>query len=87
MEAIVDYKELLEDVEEAIAVYTSDELDTEDGGEDSNVNLKDWKAEGKKRLDTARQALGYLCEPVPRPREMEQYIQYFCVITWPGTFD
>ncbi|QDT32057.1 type I restriction endonuclease subunit R [Thalassoglobus polymorphus] len=75
---IVDYKELLEDVQEAIAVYTSDELDTEDGDEDSNVTLKDWKAEGKKRLDTARQALGYLCEPVPQPREMEQYLHYFC---------
>lgn len=75
---IVDYKELLEDVQEAIAVYSSDELDTEDGGEDSNVSLKDWKAEGKKRLDTARQALGYLCDPVLQPKEMEQYLQYFC---------
>ena len=75
---IVDYKELLEDVQEAIAVYTSDELDTEDGGEDSNVELKDWKAEGKKRLDEARQALAYLCEPVAQPREVEQYLRYFC---------
>jgi type I restriction enzyme R subunit len=29
-------------------------------------------------LDTAREALQYLCEPVPLPREVEQYLHYFC---------
>jgi type I restriction enzyme, R subunit len=76
---IVDFKELFGEVEEAIAVYTSDELDTDTGnGGDNNVHLKDWLAEGKKRLDQAREALRYLCEPVPLPREVEQYLHYFC---------
>ena len=76
---IVDFKELLEDVEEAVAVYSSDELDIDEGGGgDNNVKLKGWLAEGKKQLDAAREALYYLCAPVPPPREMEQYLHYFC---------
>lgn len=76
---IVDYKELFGDVQQAIAVYSSDELDidTGDGGE-NNVHLKNWLVEGKKQLDDTRQALAYLCEPVPQPREVEQYLHYFC---------
>ncbi|QOY86159.1 type I restriction endonuclease subunit R [Paludibaculum fermentans] len=76
---IVDYKELLEDVQQAIAVYSSDELDIDDGGGgDNNVHLKDWRVEGKKKLDEARESLCYLCEPVALPREVEQYLHYFC---------
>ena len=76
---IIDFKELLEDVEEAVAVYSSDELDIDEGGGgDNNVKLKGWLAEGKKQLDAAREALHYLCAPVPPPREMEQYLHYFC---------
>jgi type I restriction enzyme R subunit len=76
---IVDFKKLLEDVEEAIAVYSSDELDIDQGsGGTNNVELKDWLKEGRKQLDAAREALRYLCGPVPPPREMEQFLQYFC---------
>ncbi len=78
---IVDFKELFGDVQQAIAVYSSDELDSGNGegeGEDNNVKLKNWLTEGKAALDAAREALQYLCEPVPLPREMEQYIHYFC---------
>jgi type I restriction enzyme R subunit len=76
---IVDFKELFGDVQEAIAVYNSDELDTDQGGGgDNNVHLKDWLTEGKRKLDEAREALRYLCEPVPLPREVEQYLHYFC---------
>ncbi len=76
---IVDYKELFGEVEEAIAVYSSDELDTDPGnGGDNNVHLKDWLVEGRKKLDAAREALRYLCEPVLPPREVEQYLRYFC---------
>ena len=75
----MDFKELFGDVQEAIAVYSSDELDTDQGGGgDNNVHLKDWLAEGKRKLDEAREALRYLCEPVPLPREVEQYLHYFC---------
>lgn len=76
---IVDFKELFGEVQEAIAVYNSDELDTDQGGGgENNVHLKDWLAEGKKQLDLTREALRYLCEPVPLPREVEQYLRYFC---------
>jgi type I restriction enzyme R subunit len=76
---IVDYKELFGDVQQAIAVYNSDELDTDIGnGGENNVHLKDWLEEGRRRLDEAREALHYLCEPVAPPREVEQYLHYFC---------
>src|SRR5205823_5866342 len=70
---------LFDDVQEAIAVYSSDELDIDQGnGGTNNVELKDWLKEGKKQLDAAREALRYLCEPVPLPREMEPFLHYFC---------
>jgi type I restriction enzyme, R subunit len=76
---IVDFKELFGNVQEAIAVYSSDELDIDQGnGGENNVELKDWRVEGKKQLDAAREALRYLCDPVPPPRDMEQYLHYFC---------
>jgi len=66
-------------VEQAIAVYNSDELDTDPGnGGDNNVHLKDWLAEGRRKLDEAREAVRYLCEPVFPPREVEQFLHYFC---------
>ncbi len=76
---IVDFKELFGDVQQAIAVYSSDELDIDEGcGGSNNITLKDWLKEGKARLDAAREALKYLCEPIPSPREVEQYLHYFC---------
>jgi type I restriction enzyme R subunit len=75
---IVDFKELFQDVQNSIAVYSSDELDIDVDGKDGNVIVKDWLVEGKVQLDAAREALRYLCEPVAQPREMEQYLQYFC---------
>ncbi len=76
---IVDFKELFGEVQEAIAVYNSDELDLDPGnGGDNNVYLMSWLAGGKKKLDEAREALRYLCEPVAQPREVEQFLRYFC---------
>ena len=76
---IVDFKKLYSDVEEAIAVYSSDELDTDEGdGGDNNVHLKNWLQEGRKRLEESREALSYLCHSVPLPREVEQFLRYFC---------
>ena len=76
---IVDFKELFGDVQQAIAVYSSDELDIEEGSRRSNnIHLKDWLKEGKKKLDAARESLNFSCEPVPAPREVEQYLHYFC---------
>jgi type I restriction enzyme, R subunit len=76
---IVDFKELFGDVQDAISVYTSDELDTEESSSgENNVELKNWLVEGKKKLDDAREAIKYLCDPVAHPKEMEQFIAYFC---------
>jgi len=75
---IVDFKEMFGKLQEAIAVYSSDELDIDEGGSDNNINVKDWLIEGKRQLDAYREALHYLCEPVLPPREMEQYLYYFC---------
>ncbi|SBT06761.1 Type I restriction-modification system, restriction subunit R [Candidatus Accumulibacter aalborgensis] len=76
---IVDFKELFGDVQQAIAVYSSDELDIDEGqGGDNNVHLKNWLEEGRTQLDAAREALRYLCEPVALPREIEQFLHYFC---------
>ncbi len=76
---IVDFKALFTDVQEAIAVYSSDELDIDEGnGGGNNVELKDWLKEGRKKLDATREALQYLCAPVPLPREVEQFLHYFC---------
>ena len=76
---IVDFKELFGDVQEAIAIYSSDELDTDEGnGGDNNVKIKNWLEEGKKRLNEALEAVRYHCEPVAPPLEVEQYLHYFC---------
>ena len=76
---ITDFKELFGEVQEALAVYSSDELDTDPGnGGDNNVHLKDWLDEGKKKLDETLEALRYLCEPVALPREVEQFLHYIC---------
>jgi type I restriction enzyme, R subunit len=76
---IVDFKKMFGDVQEAIAVYSSDELDIDQGsGGENNVQLSNWIDDAKKKLETARQAISYLCDPVPLPREVEQYLYYFC---------
>lgn len=76
---IVDFKALFGKVEEAIAVYSADDLDTEGASAAANnVELKDWRKEGRRQLEEAHEALRYLCEPVSPPRELEQYLRYFC---------
>jgi type I restriction enzyme R subunit len=76
---IVDFKELFGDVQHTLAVYNSDELDLDDGGDaENNVKLKSWLEEGRHQVESQREALRHLCEPVPPPREVEQFIFYFC---------
>ena len=76
---IVDFQELFGRVQHAIAVYNSDELDTDQGsGGDNNVEIKNWLEEGRKHLDEARETLKFLCEPIPLPRKVEQFLRYFC---------
>ena len=76
---IVDFKELFGKVQEAISVYSSDQLEVDaKDGQDGNVTLKNWIAEGARKLEESREALLHLCEPVLAPRDVEQFIGYFC---------
>jgi type I restriction enzyme R subunit len=76
---IIDYERQFSDVQKAIAVYNSDELDIDQGnGGGNNIHLKNWLDEGRKQLEETRESLHYLCEPVAQPRALEQFIQYFC---------
>ncbi|MBJ6981670.1 HsdR family type I site-specific deoxyribonuclease [Luteimonas sp. MC1572] len=76
---IVDFKELYGKVQEAISVYSSDQLEVDSrDGQDGNVTLKNWIAEGTRKLEESREALLHLCEPVLAPRDLEQFIGYFC---------
>ncbi|NUQ24839.1 MAG: HsdR family type I site-specific deoxyribonuclease [Saprospiraceae bacterium] len=75
---IVDYKNLFDKVENAVAVYTS-ELDYDEfEKEDVDILLKDRLSAGKERLDKALEDLHYLCEPVLPPKDTLAYIHYFC---------
>ena len=74
---IVDYKGLLQKVEKAIAVYTS-ELDTSSGGEGDAIALKDRLEMGRERLDEAIEVYALVCEPVDPPKEELQFMRYFC---------
>lgn len=74
---IVDYKDLFNKVENAIAVYTS-ELDDSAGGADPQVMLKDRLEQGRERLNDVLEALALLCEPVEPPKGELQHIHYFC---------
>jgi type I restriction enzyme, R subunit len=74
---IVDYKDLFKNVENAIAVYTS-ELDHSARGPDPEVLLQDRLKIGKERLDNAFEALALLCEPVEPPNGELEHIHYFC---------
>lgn len=73
---IIDYKDLFGSLEGAMTDYTSGALDGY-AKEDVSGLLKDRLKEGKKRLEAAREAVKAHCEPVPQPRNTEQYFAYF----------
>ncbi len=74
---IVDYKDLFQRVENAIAVYTS-ELDHSSEGADPEIMIKDRLTKGRERLDNALEAVALLCEPVEPPKGELKHIHYFC---------
>ena len=74
---IVDYKDLFNKVEGAIAVY-SEELDYEEDQPKPEINVQDRLNFCRKRLDTAIEAIEELCEPVEPPKEASNYIHFFC---------
>ena len=73
----MDYKDLFNKVQNAIAVYTS-ELDHSAPGPAPEVLLQDRMKKGKERLDSTLEALALLCESVEEPKGELEHIHYFC---------
>jgi type I restriction enzyme R subunit len=74
---IVDYKDLFNKVKGAISVYTK-QLDDQDEGNKSQINMQDRLDKGRETLEAAREAFGKLCEPVAMPKSELDHIRYFC---------
>jgi type I restriction enzyme R subunit len=75
---IVDYKDLFKKVENAIAVYSSDDLDHSSGGPDPDVLLQDRLTKAKERLDDALEQEALLAEPVAPPKDELAILHHFC---------
>ena len=74
---IVDYKDLFGSLERAMTDYTGEAFENFDD-EDVEGLLKDRLEKGRERLEDAREAIEALCEPVDPPKEIQDYIRYFC---------
>jgi type I restriction enzyme, R subunit len=74
---IVDYKDLFEKLKGAVTDYTSGALEGYDP-EDIAGLLTNRLEKGKDRLDETLEMVRALCEPVPLPRNREDYLHYFC---------
>lgn len=74
---IIDYKNLLDNLNKSITDYTSDAFDAFDA-EDVNGLLTDRLVKAKERLNDAIEALHQLCLSVPPPMQLEQFYHYFC---------
>jgi type I restriction enzyme R subunit len=75
---IVDYKDLFKKVENAISVYSSDDLDHSSGGPDPDVLLQDRLKKSKERLDDALEQEALLAEPVAPPKDELAILHHFC---------
>ena len=69
---IIDYKNLIENLNRSITDYTSDAFDAFDA-EDVKGLLTDRLVKAKERLEDAVEALHQLCADVPEPKRTEQY--------------
>ena len=74
---IIDYKNLLDNLNKSITDYTSDAFDAFDV-EDVKGLLTDRLVKAKERLEDAIEALHQLCLDVPAPKQLEQFYHYFC---------
>jgi type I restriction enzyme R subunit len=75
---IVDYKDLFKKVEQAISVYSSEDLDKSAGGPDPDVLLKDRLQAAKERLDLALEQEALLAQPVAPPMDELAILHHFC---------
>ncbi|MBD2135891.1 HsdR family type I site-specific deoxyribonuclease [Sphaerospermopsis sp. FACHB-1094] len=74
---IIDYKDLFKSLEKSVYDYTSAAFSEYDS-DDINGLLTDRLEKGKNDLETAREAVKALCEPVKYPYDTPDYIKYFC---------
>ena len=74
---IIDYKDLFNSLESAVADYTGDALDGYDR-EDVAGPLENRLEKARERLEEARENVREICEPVPLPRSTIDYLHYFC---------
>lgn len=74
---IVDYKNLFNSLNRSIADYTSDAFDS---FEDKDVQglLVNRLIKAKERMDDALEAIHQLCIGVEPPKQIEQFIKFFC---------
>ena len=76
--SIVDYKDLFKKVENAIAVYSRDDLDHESGCIDPDVILQDRLTKARERLEQALEQEALLAEPVAPPMDELAILHHFC---------
>jgi type I restriction enzyme R subunit len=74
---IVDYKNLFDSLNKSISDYTSEAFDKFDD-EDVKGLLLSRQEKARDVLQDALETLHQLCEPVESPKQLEQYIKYFC---------
>lgn len=74
---IVDYKNLFNSLNQSIADYTSDAFDDFEE-EDVKGLLVDRLAKAKERLEDALETVYELTKNVEAPKQIEQYIKFFC---------
>ncbi len=74
---IVDYKDLFHSLETSIGDYTSGAFDAYDS-EDVAGLLTNRLEKSREKLEEARETTKALCEPVLEPKELIDYIRYFC---------
>lgn len=73
---IVDYMDLFKSLEKSVKDYTTEAFDSYDD-EDIEGLLTNRLDKAKENLDTARESVKALCEPVAPPKATIDYIHYF----------
>jgi len=76
---IVDYRDLFNSLESAIADYTGGALEGYEK-EDVEALLSDRIESAREDLDEALELIRALCEPVEPPKNTLQYQRYFCAV-------
>ncbi len=74
---VVDYKDLFHSLETSIGDYTSGAFDNYDDDDVAGL-LTNRLDKSRETLEEARETTKALCEPVLQPKELINYIRYFC---------